>query len=73
MTKSLIIALCTLSMFGCTNFTKVTCVKNGIVKEIGICDRFGRCGVKLESGEYGDVKYPMVGKNVCIKKEIGSV
>jgi len=51
-----------------------TCEKNGTISEIGVCDRYGKCGVvvkdKNNQKSKTKIKYPVLGESACIGEAI---
>lgn len=41
------------------------CVKLATVTEVGGCDRDGKCGVKLDDGQFDELLKPVRGQTIC--------
>lgn len=61
--------LCLFGVFAVEASNRINCPRVAVtVKEVGGCNRDGRCGVLYSDGSSGDERFPVVGQTVVICK-----
>lgn len=59
-----VVMMCLLVLYGCER----NCPKTGRVVSVGGCSQSGRCGVKLENGDFALDYFPVVGQEITYYK-----